>query len=79
MSSVRQRRSYHVLVSMFIFALAPATEGMAVFLLKFRDRIPYINRKLKFMFCQRNVNSGRELGEGHTDSGSLFSGASTMI
>ena len=47
MPSVR----YHVLVSMFIFVLAPATEGMVVFLLKFRDCIPNSNRQLKFILC----------------------------
>ena len=49
MSSVRQDPIYFVPVLLFIFILAPATEGMVVFLLKFCDRIFHINLKSKFI------------------------------
>ena len=49
MSSVRQHPIYFVLDFFLICAFAPVTEGMVAFLLKFRNRIPYINRHLQFI------------------------------
>ena len=62
MSSVRQHPICFVPVFFFICAFAPATEGMRAFSLKFRDRI-----SAEVYFMERNLNSGRELGEGRTD------------
>ena len=68
MSSVRQNSIHFVPVFLFICALAPATERIAGFLLKFRDRVPHINRQLKIaLFRFEEIRSGGELEEGRTD------------
>ena len=68
MSSVRQDPIYFVPVFLFLFILAPATEGMVVFILKFRDHISHINRKLKFILCLvKGMKTRRQLGERRTD------------
>ena len=64
MSSVRQYPIYFVPVVLLILALAPATEGMVVFLLKLSGRTPYIHSHLKSILCfVKETRSGRDSGE----------------